>query len=61
MNGNQLIKYWVPIQFINILIDYTNLMFDIKIIFFKNESLIKLHETFQWLMIKHQGEWATEK
>jgi hypothetical protein len=61
MNGNQLIKTWVPIQFINIPIDYPNLMFNIKIIFLKNEILIKLHETFQWLIIKYQGECATKK
>jgi hypothetical protein len=43
-------------------------MFDIKIIFLKNESpfcqlpheLIKLHEPFQWLVICDQNEWATK-
>jgi hypothetical protein len=67
--GIQIINTWVPTQPIYILVDYLSLMFDIKVIFLKNESpfcqlpheLIKLHESFQWLMICDQNEWATKQ
>jgi hypothetical protein len=67
--GIQVINTWVPTQPICILVDYFNSMFDIKVIFLKNESpfcqlpheLIKLHEQFQWLVICDQNEWATKQ
>ncbi len=37
-NDIQLIRTWIPTQPICIFVNYSNLMFDIKIIILKNES-----------------------
>jgi hypothetical protein len=58
-SGIQFTGTWVFTQPINILVEYSNSMFDIKIIFLKKDNpfcqlpneLIRLHEPLQWLVI----------
>ncbi len=63
------IRIWVLTQPIFILVDCSNIMFEIKFVFVKKwkpicqllSEPVRFHEPFQWLVINHQGEWVTKQ